>query len=99
MIVGVPAETKVDERRVAITPAGVREVVAAGSGVVVQAGAGLGSGIPDEQYAVAGARVVGEPAEVYAEAQLILHVKEPQPLDLGLLRPHHVLFTYLHLAA
>jgi alanine dehydrogenase len=99
MIVGVPAETKVDERRVAITPAGVREVVAAGGAVVIQQGAGLGSGIADQKYAAAGARLVGGAPEVYAEAQLILHVKEPQPLDLELLRPHHLLFTYLHLAA
>src|SRR5215213_2205677 len=99
MIVGVPAETKVDERRVAITPAGVREVVATGGSVVVQQGAGLGSGIADQQYAAAGARLVGTAPEVYAEAQLILHVKEPQAVDLELLRAHHLLFTYLHLAA
>jgi alanine dehydrogenase len=99
MIVGVPTETKVAERRVAITPAGVMEVVAAGGSVVVQSGAGLGSGIGDEQYVAAGARMAGSAEEVYAEAGLILHVKEPQPLDLRLLRPDHVLFTYLHLAA
>ncbi len=99
MVVGVPAETKLDERRVAITPAGVRELVAAGHEVVVQSGAGLGSGISDEQYAVAGAATVSGPEQVYDRAGLILHVKEPQPADLALLRPHHVLFTYLHLAA
>jgi alanine dehydrogenase len=99
MIVGVPTETKVDERRVAITPAGVREVVAAGSTVVVQAGAGLGSGFGDDQYVGAGAQLAAATAEVYERAELILHVKEPQPADLECLRPHHTLFTYLHLAA
>jgi alanine dehydrogenase len=99
MIVGVPAETKTDERRVAITPAGVREIVAAGGSIVVQSGAGLGSGISDEQYVAAGARMAGTIEDVYERAGLILHVKEPQAVDLELLRPHHVLFTYLHLAA
>ena len=99
MIVGVPTETKADERRVAITPAGVREVVAAGSTVVVQAGAGLGSGFGDDQYVGAGAELAAAADEVYERAELILHVKEPQPVDLANLRPHHTLFTYLHLAA
>jgi alanine dehydrogenase len=99
MIVGVPAETKTDERRVAITPAGVREVVAAGGKVFVQAGAGLGSGIGDAQYVAAGAQIASTIEEVYDQARLILHVKEPQPADLELLKPEHVLFTYLHLAA
>lgn len=99
MVVGVPAETKADERRVAMTPAGVRELVTAGHQVVVEAGAGTGSGIDDEQYAAAGAAVVGGTAEVYERATLIVHVKEPQDVDLAHLGPQHVLFTYLHLAA
>jgi alanine dehydrogenase len=99
MIVGVPAETKLDERRVAITPAGVREVVSTGGAVLVQTGAGLGSGIADEQYVAAGAQLVPGAPDVYERAELILHVKEPQPEDLKLLQAHHVLFTYLHLAA
>ncbi|MPY92572.1 MAG: alanine dehydrogenase [Acidimicrobiia bacterium] len=99
MIVGAPAETKTDERRVAITPAGVLELATAGHEVIVEAGAGEGSGIDDEQYASAGAHLADSPEEVYERATLILHVKEPQPVDLAHLRKHHVLFTYLHLAA
>ena len=99
MIVGIPSETKDNERRVAITPAGAREVSAAGHEVVIQAGAGMGSGIPDDRYRASGATVVGTLAEVYERAQLVLHVKEPQPSDLALLRADHILFTYLHLAA
>jgi alanine dehydrogenase len=98
MIVGVPAETKTLERRVAITPAGVSELRVAGHEVIVEAGAGRGSGIPDEAFVAAGARI-GSVDEVYAQATLILHVKEPQPRDLERLGPKHVLFTYLHLAA
>jgi alanine dehydrogenase len=98
MIVGVPAETKTLERRVAITPAGVRELTSAGHQVVVEAGAGAGSGISDEQFAAAGA-TLGDVDEVYDRGRLILHVKEPQSRDLDRLRAHHVLFTYLHLAA
>lgn len=98
MIVGVPAETKTLERRVAITPAGVVELCSAGHEVIVEAGAGRGSGISDEQFSAAGARLA-DVDELYREATLLLHVKEPQPRDLERLRPHHVLFTYLHLAA
>ncbi len=98
MIVGVPAETKTLERRVAITPAGVMELCAAGHEVIVEAGAGNGSGLPDEAFVAAGART-GSVADVYDQATLLLHVKEPQQRDLERLRPHHVLFTYLHLAA
>ncbi len=98
MIVGVPAETKTLERRVAITPAGVRELTSAGHQVIVEAAAGRGSGISDEHFVAAGA-TVGDVDEVYDRARLLLHVKEPQQRDLERLRPHHVLFTYLHLAA
>jgi alanine dehydrogenase len=98
VIVGVPSETKTLERRVAITPAGVRELVAHGHRVVIEKGAGLGSGLTDEAFAAAGAEL-GSVDDVYDRAALVLHVKEPQPRDLERLRPHHVLFTYLHLAA
>lgn len=98
MQVGVPAETKTFERRVAITPAGVRELTSAGHGVIVEAGAGVGSGISDEAFLAAGA-TLGSVDEVYGQGQLILHVKEPQARDLERLGPNHVLFTYLHLAA
>lgn len=98
MIVGVPAETKTLERRVAITPAGVVELCAAGHEVIIELGAGRGSGIADETFAAAGASLASVD-ELYERAELLLHVKEPQQRDLERLRPHHVLFTYLHLAA
>jgi alanine dehydrogenase len=98
MKVGVPTEIKTDEYRVALTPAGARELVEHGHEVVVQAGAGRGSTIPDEEYTRQGARIVPEAQEVFDEAELILGVKEPQPEEVALLRPQHTLFTYLHLA-
>ncbi len=98
MRVGVPTEIKTDEYRVAITPAGVREFVERGHEVVVQASAGAGSVIPDEEYEAQGARLTASAEEVFADAELILKVKEPQPPEVALLRPEHTLFTYLHLA-
>jgi alanine dehydrogenase len=99
MKVGVPTEVKVDEYRVALTPAGVRELTDAGHEVFVQSGAGLGSAITDEQYAAQGARIVPDAAAVFGESELIVKVKEPQPAEVALLEPRHTLFTYLHLAA
>jgi alanine dehydrogenase len=99
LAVGVPTEIKPDEYRVAITPAGVREVVDAGHRVLVQSGAGLGSAIGDEAYAAQGATIVSDAAELFGEARLILKVKEPQPHEVERLGAHHTLFTYLHLAA
>jgi alanine dehydrogenase len=99
MKVGVPTEVKVDEYRVALTPAGVRELVDAGHEAVVQSGAGIGSAIPDERYGEQGARIVPDAEGVFAEAELVVKVKEPQPEEVGLLEPRHTLFTYLHLAA
>jgi len=97
MIVGVPAETKEGEHRVALTPDGVRELTAHGHRVLVEAGAGDGSSLPDAGYAAAGAQVVtGEDAWA---AELVVKVKEPQPEELAYLRAGLVLFTYLHLAA
>ena len=97
--VGVPTEVKEDERRVALTPDGVREMESHGVQVLVQAGAGLGASIPDEAYAHAGAEVVVDAAEVWARAGMIVKVKEPQPSEFGHLRDDLTLFTYLHLAA
>ncbi len=99
MIVGVPTEIKPDEYRVAITPAGVRELRSRGHEVLVQSGAGEGSAIGDEQLAAQGASVVADAESVFAEAELILKVKEPQPGEVELLREEQTLFTYLHLAA
>jgi alanine dehydrogenase len=98
MKVGVPTETKTDEYRVALTPAGVRELVERGHDVLIQAGAGVGSTIPDGEYSRQGARMVPDAQTVFEEAELILGVKEPQPDEVAMLRPHQTLFTYLHLA-
>ncbi len=99
MRVGVPTEVKADEYRVALTPAGVRELVDAGHQVLVQSGAGLGSAITDEAYAAQGAAIVPDAAELFGGAELIVKVKEPQPHEVSRLEPRHSLFTYLHLAA
>jgi alanine dehydrogenase len=96
--VGVPTEIKADEYRVALTPSGVRELVDRGHEVVVQAGAGEGSAITDDDYAAQGARIVPDAEAVFAEAELIVKVKEPQPVEVAMLEPRHTLFTYLHLA-
>ena len=98
MRVGVPTEIKSDEYRVALTPAGVRELVAHGHGVVVQAGAGNGSGIADEDYASQGAQILPDADAVFAAADMIVKVKEPQPVEVARLEPRHTLFGYLHLA-
>jgi alanine dehydrogenase len=99
MKIGVPTETKTDESRVAMTPAGVHDLVAAGHAVLVQAGAGDGSRVPDAEFADAGATIVADAATVWGDADLVCKVKEPQPEEFGLMRPGLVLFTYLHLAA
>ena len=99
MRIGVPTEVKNHEYRVAITPLGVNELVTAGHEVVVQAGAGEGSLIGDEEYAAAGARIGADADEVWGAADLVLKVKEPVPEEYEQLRPGLTLFTYLHLAA
>jgi alanine dehydrogenase len=96
--VGVPTEIKADEYRVALTPSGVRELTDRGHSVCVQAGAGEGSAIPDEHYTAQGATIVPDADAVFAEAELIVKVKEPQPEEVARLQPRHTLFTYLHLA-
>src|SRR4051794_16506370 len=98
MKVGVPTEIKTDEYRVALTPAGVRELVEHGHEVVVQAGAGEGSAIVDEEYISQGASILPDAAAVFAQSDMIVKVKEPQPPEVALLEPRHTLFTYLHLA-
>jgi alanine dehydrogenase len=97
--IGVPTEIKTDEYRVAITPAGVRELTSRGHEVLVQAGAGMGSALSDDGYAEQGATIVADADAVFDGAELILGVKEPQPEEVARLRPEHTLFTYLHLAA
>jgi alanine dehydrogenase len=98
MRVGVPSEIKTDEYRVGMTPSGVRELAQDGHEVLVQAGAGEGSAIADEAYVAQGATIVPDAEAVFEGAELIVKVKEPQPGEVARLRPHHTLFTYLHLA-
>ncbi len=98
MIIGVPKEIKNNENRVAITPAGVETLVGAGHKVVIEAGAGVGSGISDGQYIAAGAEMLASPAEVFQIADMIVKVKEPLPAEYDLFKENQLLFTYLHLA-
>jgi alanine dehydrogenase len=99
MKVGVPTEIKADEYRVALTPAGVRELSDAGHEVFVQSGAGEGSGLRDEAYVGQGATIVADADELFGAAELVVKVKEPQPEEVARLESRHTLFTYLHLAA
>ena len=99
MRIGVPTEIKNNEFRVGLTPAGVTELVQHGHEVLVQAGAGVGSGISDEDYAAAGARMAPTAEEVWDQADMVLKVKEPIGPERQLMRRGQVLFTYLHLAA
>jgi len=99
MIVGVPKEIKNKENRVSMVVAGVRALSQAGHKVLVQAGAGLGAGITDQEYAAAGATIIDSAKEVFAKADMIVKVKEPLPEEYDLLREGQILYTYLHLAA
>ncbi len=99
LTVGVPAEIKHEEHRVAITPDGVREVLHAGASVLIEAGAGVDSSIPDEDYLRAGATIVSSAAEVWERSDIVCKVKEPLATEFAHFRPGLVLFTYLHLAA
>ncbi len=99
MIVGVPKEIKTEENRVAVTPTGVAGFVSRGHKVLVQKGAGAGSGFTDRAYERSGATLVDTAEEIWAVAALIMKVKEPQPSEFSMLRPGLILFTYLHLAA
>ncbi len=99
MIVGVPREIKNHEYRVGMVPAGVNALVEAGHKVVVEVGAGLGSGIPDADYEAAGAKLVGTAKEVFDQADMIVKVKEPLPAEYGLIRKGQIVYTYFHYAA
>jgi alanine dehydrogenase len=99
MIVGILKEIKPAEHRVSMTPAGVEAMAAAGHTILVQRGAGQDSGWDDAVYAQAGAQLVAEAPEIYARAEMVMHVKEPLPSEYGLIRPEQIVFTYLHLAA
>jgi alanine dehydrogenase len=98
MRVGVPKEIKNHEYRVGLTPPSVAELIAASHEVLVQTGAGMGIDFDDQDYINAGARILPDAAAVFDQAEMIVKVKEPQAGEVAMLRPHHVLFTYLHLA-
>ena len=99
MKIGIPKEIKVHEYRVGLTPDGVRELTGDGHEVLLETSAGLGAGFDDQAYADAGARIVPHASEVFADAELLAKVKEPQPAECARLSPGQTLFTYLHLAA
>lgn len=99
MIIGIPKEIKTDEFRVGMTPSGVKELHKAGHSILVQTGAGLGSGFEDSNYADAGAQIIQSSDEVYASSEMIMKVKEPIEVEYNRLREGQILFTYLHLAA
>ncbi len=99
MIIGVPKEIKGQEYRVALLPSAAYQLIKRGHQVVVERNAGTGAGYPDADYTQAGAKLVGEHKAVFAEADMIVKVKEPQASETPLLRPGQILFTYLHLAA
>ncbi len=99
MKIGVPKEIKNHEYRVGLTPASVAELVAAGHEVILETNAGTGIDFEDKDYTDVGARIAGTPAEVFAAAEMIVKVKEPQPSEIAMLEARHTLFTYLHLAA
>ena len=98
MLIGVPKEIKVHEYRIGMTPSAVRELIVHGHKVMVQKGGGAAIGLTDEMYKAVGAEIVEGPAEIFARADMIVKVKEPQPSETAMLREGQVLFTYLHLA-
>src|SRR5437764_4315670 len=99
MLVGVPTEVKTHEYRVGLVPGSVRELVHHGHDVVVESGAGAGIGFDDRAYEAAGGKILATAADVFAAAELIVKVKEPQPAEVRILREGQALFTYFHLAA
>ena len=99
MIVGTVRERKTEEFRVALTPSSAADLVRTGHTVLIETGAGVGSHYTDAEYVAAGAQITSSMEEVYARAELLCHVKEPQPAEYALIREEQVLFTYLHLAA
>jgi alanine dehydrogenase len=98
MLIGVPKEIKNHEYRVGLTPASVRELVLQGHKVIVQSGAGAAIGLTDDQYQAAGAQMVAAPSDIFARAEMVVKVKEPQPNECRMLRAGQILYTYLHLA-
>ncbi|MCT4641436.1 MAG: alanine dehydrogenase [Bacteriovoracaceae bacterium] len=99
MKIAVPKEIKNNENRVGLVPSGVRQLVQDGHELFVQKSAGVGVGISDQEYINAGATMVDTLEDTFAAGQMIIKVKEPQPVEIALLKPHHILYTYLHLAA
>src|SRR5712692_5240127 len=98
MLIGIPKEIKNHEYRVGLTPSSVREVVGHGHQVIVEQHAGAGIGVSDDDYQAAGAQLVASAAEIFASAEMVIKVKEPQAVERAQLKPGQVLFTYLHLA-
>jgi alanine dehydrogenase len=98
MLVGAPKETKDNEFRVGLTPATVDELTHRGHGVIIEKSAGVGSGLTDDEYSNAGAKIVDTPQEIFARAEMVVKVKEPQAAERKMLRRGQILFTYLHLA-
>jgi alanine dehydrogenase len=99
MIIGILKEIKTDENRVCMTPAGVEIMTSHGHHILVETSAGIGSCFSDEQYQQAGAEIVAAPAEIYGRSAMVMHVKEPQPCEYGLIREGQIIFTYFHFAA
>lgn len=99
MVIGIPKEIKAEEYRVGIVPAGVRALVSEGHRVLIESGAGVGSGISDREYVASRAEILPSARDVYDASDMIMKVKEPQPSEFGLLREGQILYTYLHLAA
>lgn len=97
--VGCPREIKSQENRVALTPGGAKQLVRQGVIVLIETGAGVGAAYEDREYLTAGARLVESAAEIFSESDIVVKVKEPQPVEIAMLRPGQILFTYLHLAA
>lgn len=99
MVIGVPKEIKPEENRIAIVPGGVETLVHKGHKVLIEKGAGNGSGFSDDEYKKAGAQISKRHEEVFTKSDLVLKVKEPLPEEYGFLRKGLIVFTYLHLAA
>src|SRR5215204_7571249 len=99
MIIGCPREVKAQENRVALLPSAAYQLTRRGHTVLVEAGAGIGSGYCNEEYRTAGAEITGTHEEVFGRADMIVKVKEPLPTEFALIRPGQIIFTYLHLAA
>ncbi len=99
MLIGIPKEIKKDEYRVALLPVGAETLIKHGQRVIVEKGAGAGSGIPDSEYRAAGAGIVSSAKDVFRRADMIIKVKEPQPVEIRMIRPDQIVFTYYHFAA